>query len=102
MSIFDGFADIFTETLGEPVTYTHAGGEPVTINAFIETTAVIANFNGADTNASNVVAHVRASDVPLITQGDGLADATRNFKIVEPISADGRGMLSLTLELVAV
>ncbi|HEY4775888.1 MAG TPA: hypothetical protein VIH40_13840 [Xanthobacteraceae bacterium] len=105
MSIFGGLPDIFTETLGEPVLYTPAGGLAVTINAMVVDEPLLANFEHADQTANKTVAYVRSDDVVGVKQGDGLVETenpvgvNRSFRIVEPIQPDGKGMTSLMLEL---
>lgn len=98
MSVFDGLADIFAASLGEPVTYTPAGGAPVTINAIEETTSSLPVL-GEETATVSVrkVVHVRASDVAADPEGGTIVMAAVSYDIVQPITPDGKGMLTLTL-----
>ncbi|MDQ2084704.1 hypothetical protein RA307_31370 [Xanthobacteraceae bacterium Astr-EGSB] len=98
--LFDGLADIFTETLGEPVVYTPAStGVDGTITAIWIETPISAEFSEADSDDMSEILHVRASDVPAPAEGDTARRVKTGVirQVVPPIRGDGKGMIALTL-----
>lgn len=102
MSIFDGLADVFAESLGEPVIYTPVDGDPRTINAIWIVDAVTVGMPGGPPAADNrVVAHVRSADVPSLVEGDIIQRGDERYRVVPPFLPDGHGMTSIMLERLA-
>ncbi len=98
-AVFDGLADIFVDTLGEPVTYTPAGGSPVTIQAiWTETTIDAVVGEGIASDVAVTTLSVRAEDVTP-AEGDTvtrLADS-KAMSVSTPILPDGKGMIRCNL-----
>lgn len=97
MSVFDGLAEAFTSALGEPVTYTPAGGAPAAISGIFElqAQAVFAD-PGAESvaprlsvNRADLAADPAAGDAVIVR---GTAYAVR---VARP---DGKDMVELQLE----
>jgi hypothetical protein len=102
-SVFDGLADIFADTLGEPVVYTPAStGVPLAITAiWLERPVelVMRGESGADDVSTEL--HLRASDVPSPKEGDAVvrSGTGKTARVVPPIQPDDKGMIACTLEL---
>lgn len=99
-AVFDGLADIFVDTLGEPVTYTPvATGTPATIDAiWTETTIDVVVGGEAPTDAGLTTLSVRAEDLTP-AYGDSatrLADG-KTMTVTTPILPDGKGMIRCNL-----
>lgn len=99
-AVFDGLADIFVDTLGEPVVYTPlATGVPATIQAiWTETTVDVAVAGEVLTDAGVTSLSVRAEDVSP-AEGDTatrVADG-KTMKVTTPILLDGKGMIRCNL-----
>lgn len=100
MSIFDGMAEIFRDTLGEDVVYTHAGS-CVSLQGIVEMPAVLADGlsgEGLDTVETQISVSFAVADLP---SGYATRD-TVQFRgkayIVKAVLPDGRGMVRLPLE----
>ncbi len=104
--LFDGLADIFVDTFGEPVAYVPratgiALGADGTIRAIWVERPVFAVSGEADTDAIEATLHVPAAVAPV--EGD-VATRIKTGKVarvVPPIRPDGEGMIACALELVA-
>jgi hypothetical protein len=108
MSVFDGLADVFADTFGEPVSYTPIAtgvpigtGSPPAIQAIWLEDAVDAQFADADTDAIRPQLHVRAADVPVPVEGDLAVRVKtgKSCKVVPPIRPDDKGMIVCGLAL---
>lgn len=99
-SVFDGLADIFVDTLGEPVIYTPiATGVPATIDAiWTETTIDVVMGSGAPTDAGVTTLSMRAEDGTPV-EGDTVTRVadSKTMVITTPILPDGKGMIRCNL-----
>lgn len=97
-AVFDGLADVFVETLGEPVTYTPQDGDPVLIEAIWTERPldVIVGEVAADEIRSTL--KVRASDLTP-REGDTVRRESdgKTMTVSTPINPDGRGMIVCNL-----
>lgn len=98
-AVFDGLPDIFTDTLGEPVTYTPVGGSARTIQAiWTERTIDVVVGTEAQSDAGVTTLSVRAEDgTP--AEGDTatrVADG-KTMTVTTPILPDGKGMIRCNL-----
>jgi hypothetical protein len=97
-AVFDGLADIFVDTLGEPVVYTPSGGSPVTIDAIWTEASFVASVGEIPIDAGSTTLSVRASD---LTPAEGdtatrVADS-KTMTVTTPILPDGKGMIRCNL-----
>lgn len=97
--LFDGLADVFVETLGEPVTYSPLAGQARTIQAiWKETTQVVALGDRAPVDVGTTTLSIRAEDgTP--AEGDRvrrLSDG-KVMEVTTPILPDGKGMVRCNL-----
>lgn len=102
MGVFDGLADIFTGTLGEPVIYTPAStGVPVTITAIWIDYPIEVQFEDISVDACRTQLSVRAIDVAEPREGDLAKRVSddKEMKITTPIQPDGKGMIVCNLAL---
>lgn len=99
MSLFDGMAEIFRDTLGEPVVYTPAGGAPVTIEAIYFDTplTVVLDGEGIPVDNRNKELHVAAADLAAPAEGDHATVRGVTYRVVPPIRPDGQGMIVVAL-----
>jgi hypothetical protein len=102
-SVFDGLADIFAATLGEPVVYTPVvTGVPATITAiWLERPLDVVMRGESGTDDISTELHVRAVDVPAPKEGDTVvrSGTGKTARVVAPIRPDDKGMIACTLEL---
>ena len=104
--VFEHLSSLFVEVFGEAAVYTSAGGEPTILDPstgkgviFVERAAIIGQEPGSDDQI--VEAHFNLADLGSLAPTEG-ATLFRNktgetFKIVPPIQADGKGMISCML-----
>lgn len=96
---FDGLADIFADTLGEPVTYTPEGGSAVAITAiWTERTIDVVVGSEAQSDAGVTTLKVRAEDVTPAEGDIAVRDADgKTMVVTTPILPDGKGMIRCNL-----
>jgi hypothetical protein len=105
MSVFDGLADLFTDTFGEAVDYTPAAtGVPVRINAiWWESSLDVPLDPGIAFDAKKTELSLRAADIANPKEGDSakrISDG-KVMKITTPILPDGKGIIRCNLGAVA-
>lgn len=98
-AVFDGLADIFTDVLGEPVTYTPSGGAPRSIQAiWTEVADEFALGDHAASDISRTTLSVRAEDLTPTEDDVATRDADgKTMKVTTPILPDGKGMIRCNL-----
>ena len=103
MSAFDGLPEIFTNAdfgFGEAVAYTPAAtGIPATISAIWIARPLTVTLGQVGEDATDVMLHVRAADVPAPQEGDTVRRVAtgETMQVATPIEADGNGMIAIRL-----
>jgi len=98
MSVFDGLADIFADTFGEAVDYTH-DGVTTRISAVWQEVAFDALVDGMNVDVAQTRLHLRAADVSSPKEGDialRVSDG-KTMTVSTPILPDGKGMIVCNL-----
>lgn len=98
-ALFDGLADIFVDTLGEPVTYTPQGGSPLAIQAiWTERTVDVVVGSEAQSDTGVTLLKVRAEDLTPVEGDTATRDADgKTMRVTTPILPDGKGMIVCNL-----
>jgi hypothetical protein len=94
VTIFDGLADVFTSTLGQPVTVTPAGGAPRVIMAMV----VARSTDDMGIVQQTPAIHARTVDVSDMADGDAVTIGAVEY-FARFFRPDGRGMTTIALEL---
>lgn len=100
MTVFDGLDQVFTECLGEAVTYWSSVNRTETVINGIFDDEYVASGDALviDVECVRPVIHVSAADVPDRKHGDTIKRATGQRYEVKGIEPDGRDMVMLELE----
>lgn len=102
MSVFDGLADIFADTFGEPVVYTpKATGIPKTIHAIWIEHPIEVDFENSGADSRRIELSVRSEDVADPAEDDTAKRESdgKIMKVSTPIQPDGKGMIVCALVL---
>ncbi len=100
MTVFDGLDGIFTECLGEAVTYVSSQTrETTTINGIFDDEYLAVGEPGlVDVETTRPVIHVSRNDVADARHGDTVERANGERYRVCGVEPDGRDMVMLELE----
>lgn len=97
LSVFSALADVVSEALGEPVTYTPDGGQQSAIRGVVTIRKEQDPFSEVPVVMEVAQVSLRTIDVPAIAQGDAITLRERSFVVIATYP-DGEGMVRVTLE----
>ena len=101
--IFDDLDRITAEVVGDPITYTPAGGQPLTFNAFVENDDVLVGFGNTSGTVCDAHVQVRKIDVPVKPAKDSvffLPRVGRSFNPKEATSDKTGRLWNIALKLI--
>lgn len=95
--VFAGVGRVFTNALGQTVTYTPAGGEAVSLQGVFTQDYVSVGADGnLQSESVSPAVSLRLADVPNVAQGDVVRIDGTDYTTVN-VQPDGFGMVTLIL-----
>lgn len=100
MSVFNGLAEIFRSTFGEPVTYRPASGAPREISViWIMPATVVSDDFAAGVIVDRPTVHIRVADLAAApAENDEIDRLGVAWRVAAPPLPDGKGMTAVYVE----
>ncbi|HAU29804.1 MAG TPA: hypothetical protein DCW68_06840 [Rhodospirillaceae bacterium] len=97
--VFAALPNVFLGAFGESMTWTQQGGAPASVTGIFSAPTDVVNLGGGEIATAAIKADFREDDVHGAARGDTITRGTIQYRVLS-LSRDGRGMISMALEVV--